>query len=109
MFEVGKKYRVEGYDTTRECWSVQEGGRFAWVSSPQHACGIIWDWNEFVFEEVPDPIKVDGWVNVFREPDGSLRFGPSWKSKSQAEETALTLQLAEYVATIRVRGTQGED
>ena len=81
----------EGYAIhTRSTGALREAG--------EHPNDVISEWKE--------PVKVNGWVNVYKYNDGDI--GRLHKSKTEARE-AIWIRGNPVVATIFVSGTEGEE
>jgi hypothetical protein len=104
MFEVGKKYRGKKWDSNQYVTCLAVHGDYAFVvrespgCAPYTICGTNVTWTEY-----REPIKVSGWVNVYRERVSSTHFFHT--TKKIADEQACN----DRIACIYVSGEEGKE
>lgn len=104
MFEVGKIY-INSLNPTLKHTCVMCDGEYAWLRTEGgYTTG---KWNTHGWKEYREPVKVSGWVNVYKREQNITYLGNVYVSKHLA--IGMKDHGAELVATVYVSGEEGKE
>lgn len=109
-FEVGKTYKTRfGHDARVIC-TDRKGSDYCIIALLDDGTETICSLTEtgrytknttHQFDLIPEKERIEGWVNVYRRPDGSMYFGRAADTKDEALERSL-ISMNTLVDTIKI-------